>query len=106
MDDAVVRRPFDAASSATSRPPARCPTPPLFTHPAFDGGRRRRGDGFHHAPALTGPVVDEHGRVVAVVQLVNKGGGGEGALGARAKTSRGWGGEGGEGEGESAAKHV
>lgn len=106
MDDAVVRRPFgcgivgDVAATGVVSNVADC-----STHPAFDVSVDADGvTGFTTHSALTGPVVDEHGRVVAVVQLVNKGGGGDGAPGARAKTSRGWGGKGRGGEGSRAAK--
>ena len=76
MDDAVVRRPFgcgivgDVAATGTVSNVADC-----STHPAFDVSVDADGvTGFTTHSALTGPVVDEHGRVVAVVQLVNKGG--------------------------------
>ena len=79
-DDAVVRRPFgcgivgDVAATGTVSNVADC-----STHPAFDVSVDADGvTGFTTHSALTGPVVDEHGRVVAVVQLVNKGGGGDG----------------------------
>jgi len=76
MDDAVVRRPFgcgivgDVATTGKVSNVADC-----SKHPKFDVSVDADGvTGFTTHSALTGPVVDEHGRVVAVVQLVNKGG--------------------------------
>ena len=76
MDDAVVRRPFgcgivgDVAATGKVSNVADC-----SKHPAFDVSVDADGvTGFTTHSALTGPVVDEHGRIVAVVQLVNKGG--------------------------------
>ena len=75
MDDAIVRRPFGVgivghvATTGNVSNVADC-----TDHKSFDRTVDRDGiTGFTTTSALTGPVKDESGRVVAVVQLVNKG---------------------------------
>ena len=100
-DDAVVRRPFgcgivgDVAATGKVSNVSNC-----STHPAFDVSVDAEGvTGFTTHSALTGPVIDERGRVVAVVQLVNKGGGKDGEGARASRGGRGKEGRGGEGGG-------
>ena len=75
MDDAIVRRPFGVGIVGHVATTGNVSNVEDCTdHKSFDRTVDRDGiTGFTTTSALTGPVKDESGRVVAVVQLVNKG---------------------------------